>query len=127
MEITSRRKHPFYIVDNAVIDIHGKQLKPNGIAVYNALCRYADREGTCYPSIMAIAKKIGASRCTVLRAIQKLVSLGLVEVETRYSSNGDRASNLYILCEVDPTEALDLALAPKSLSETGVVSERDSS
>ena len=114
MEITNRRKHPFYIVDNAVLDIYGPQLKPNGIAVYNALCRYADREGTCYPSIKTIATKIGVGRCTVIKAIQKLVSLGLVEIETRYSSNGDKDSNLYILLEVDPVKALDLVLAPKS-------------
>ena len=114
MEITSRRNHPFYIVDNALLDIHGHQLKPNGIAVYNALCRFADREGTCYPSIQTIARKIGIGRSTVIKAIQTLVSLGLVEVETRYSSNGDKDSNLYILCEVDPTGALDQALTPKS-------------
>jgi len=125
MEVTSRRKHPFYIVDNAVLDIFGPQLKPNGIAVYNALCRYADCDLTCYPSIQAIAKKIGASRSTVIRAIQKLVSLGLVEVEKRYSPNGDKDSNLYILLDVDPVEALDLALTPKSISDTTLVSERN--
>ena len=50
----------------------------------------------------------------MIKAIQKLVSLGLVEIETRYSSNGDKDSNLYILLEVDPVKALDLVLAPKS-------------
>jgi len=52
---------------------------------------------------------------TIARFIGGQRSLGLVEIETRYSSNGDKDSNLYILLEVDPVKALDLALAPKSI------------
>ena len=111
MEITSRRKHPFYIVDNAVLDIYGPKIGPYGIAVYNALCRYADQEHTCYPSLKSIAKKTGMGRSTVISTLQKLADLKLIEVERRHSPKGDRASNLYILLPVDPVESLGRVLA----------------
>ncbi len=106
MEITSRRRWPFYIVDNAILDIYGPKIGPYGIAVYSALARYADREGTCYPSMGSIAKKTGISRRTVISTLQKLVEFKLIEVERRHSARGDRDSNLYVLLNVDPVEAL---------------------
>ncbi len=110
-EVKSKREFPFYIVDNAVLDIYGPKIGPYGIAVYSALARYADREQTCYPSLKSIASKTGISRRTVIGTLQKLVGLGLIEVERRHSPKGDRASNLYILLPIDPVESLGRVIA----------------
>ena len=117
MEITSRRKHPFYIVDNAFLDFYGPEIGPYGIAVYNALCRYArfdQGEGMCYPSMASIAKRTGMSRRKVISTMKQLVDLGFVEVDRRYSLEGDRTSNLHILLNIDPTAAMGQSISALS-------------
>ena len=105
-EVKSKRAFPFYIVDNAVLDIYGPKIGPYGIAVYSALARYADHEGACYPSTGSIARKTGICRRKVVSTIQLLADFKLIEIERRHSPKGDRASNLYVLLPIDPVESL---------------------
>ena len=70
-------------------------LTARDIAVYWALCSYADlNKGTCYPSYQTIAKRAGTSRSSAGRAIAKLKSLGLITAKNRTSGNR-KQSNLY--------------------------------
>jgi hypothetical protein len=48
-----------YRVDNIIIDDYGEKIGAIGVAIYNVLARFADRQtGICYPSIGTIAKKL---------------------------------------------------------------------
>src|SRR5690625_3421159 len=66
-------------------------------SVLVALAHRADKNGYCYPGIEMIATMTGASRRTVIRAIQGLDEKKLITRERRHRSNGSRTSTSYTL------------------------------
>lgn len=87
----------FYTIQNEVLDHFGHIIGPNGIAVYNALCRFASREGTSFPSLHKIATLTGMSRPTVVKYLKVLKEHGLIDIETRKTDVGDSDSNWYTI------------------------------
>jgi len=75
------RRPGFLRVYNDLYDNYGAQLGPYGLAVYVALCRYANQDSECWPSFATIAKGTGMSRRKVIYEIQKLERLGIIAVE----------------------------------------------
>lgn len=62
-------------------DLLCPEIGTNGIAVYAALCTYADRQtGECWPAHSTIAERLGISRKLVLNTIKILEQHGFVEV-----------------------------------------------
>lgn len=59
--------------------------------VFLALVVHADAKGECWPSFGALAKGTGLSRSTVIRALERLETCGLIE---RYR-RGLSEPNLY--------------------------------
>ncbi|NWJ46414.1 MAG: helix-turn-helix domain-containing protein [Chloroflexi bacterium] len=73
----------FFIVDNEVLDNYGSRIGAYGIAVYNALCRFANSDGECFPSYQAIMERTGMGRSSVINSLAKLEEVGLIEAQDR--------------------------------------------
>lgn len=86
----------FLWISHEVLRTYGAELGPYGIAVYAALCMFAGRHGESHPSIQAISDLVGASPRKTRAEIQKLVSLGLLDVTSNFGPKGQR-SNTYTL------------------------------
>lgn len=72
------------MVPNRVLAEHARKIGPVGIAVYAALRWSRNQQtGKTFPSTEAIARLIGASRWTVMRALEKLLATDLVTIEKR--------------------------------------------
>jgi Helix-turn-helix domain len=100
--IARMQPRPHYRIDNILMDEYGEKIGAIGIAIYNALSRYADRQtGICYPCIGTIAKKLKLGRTTVKKYLRILLKEDLIAIASRYSSEGDPTSNSYLL--LDPT------------------------
>ena len=100
MRIRDKRTERRYFVDNAVLDDFGATLDPYGIAVYCALCRYADLQSQdCYPSVGKVAKLIGAGTTKVREKLRQLEALGLIATQEQYEQGGRQTSNNYILLD----------------------------
>jgi Helix-turn-helix domain len=69
--------------------------------IYGRLCQYAGEKGYCWPAISTLADAIGCSKTTVKKAIKELQDANLIEVEHRYSEDGDATSNLYYFLDHD--------------------------
>lgn len=69
---------------------------PLAYCVYSVLCRFADRNRRCYPSIETIANKCGVGERSVQLALRKLEAASAVIAEPR-SANGKTLSNQYYL------------------------------
>ena len=65
------------------------------------LANKANDQNQCWPSMAALARETGMSRRHVIRSINKLVSLGLIEREHRFKDN-HFTSNVYVLKVVQP-------------------------
>lgn len=96
-----RRKEKFSI-DDDYINGYAKYLDPFATAVYLSLCRHADSEQTCFPSINLIAKQHGIGEKTVKRKVKLLQEHGLIKIERERYKNGTFKNNTYYL--LDKTE-----------------------
>lgn len=66
-------------------------------AVYMYLKDRAGKGRDCWPAVNTIASDLQLSRSTVKRALNDLVSAGLIEKEFRYRENRSHTSNRLIL------------------------------
>ncbi len=99
--VLDHRTNPFIMVTNEVIDNDEFLGKPVDIAVYVALCMYADNQTkTSYPKVETIAKKARCSERVARRSIKNLEEAGYIEVRPRFDTKGNQISNQYIL--IDP-------------------------
>ena len=90
IEIDKSKKNFFYSYDmifDLDISCHAKCL-------YMYLCRCADSNSLCFPSIKKIANKCGISERTVHRAIKELMLFGLI---VKYTSKEGKGSNRYVV------------------------------
>ncbi len=94
--IRLRRKKNRYFVDNEILEIYGSKLKPQGIALYNAIARHAHNDTQrCYPSFERLIALSGiGKRSTLTKYIRKLEELKLIYV---IRDRKNRKVNHYIL------------------------------
>jgi Helix-turn-helix domain len=94
-----------YRVDNIIIDDYAEKIGAIGVAIYNVLARYADRQtGICYPCIGTIAKKLKLGRTTVKKYLRILLNYSLIAISSRLSDEGDPTSNSYMLLDPSPEQ-----------------------
>jgi Helix-turn-helix domain len=110
-----------YRIDNIIVDDYGEKIGAIGIAVYNALARYADRQtGVCYPCIGTIARKLKLGRTTVKKYLRILLKYDLIAITSRWDEQGDPTSNSYLLLDPSPEKValrrrqLEALLTPQS-------------
>jgi hypothetical protein len=94
-----------YRVDNIIIDDYAEKIGAIGVAIYNVLARYADRQtGICYPCIGTIARKLKLGRTTVKKYLRILLNHSLIAISSRLSDEGDPTSNSYMLLDPSPEQ-----------------------
>ena len=98
--IVRDRRPGFLRVYNDLYDNYGAQLGPYGLAVYVALCRYANQDSECWPSFATIAKGTGMSRRQVIREISKLEALRIIAVD-----RVPRKPSTFILLDTSDTQS----------------------
>lgn len=64
-------------------------------AIFMWLCKYANQQGECFPSIETLRKRTGLSRNTVLDRLERLEDKKLINKLPRHKQGGDKDTNLY--------------------------------
>ena len=109
-----RDRRPGYLrVYNDLYDRFGAQLGPYGLAVYMALCRYANQDSECWPSYGTIAKGTGMSRRQAMREVAKLEALHIIEVQRE-----ERKPCIFILLDTSDTQSPALVTHSHQPSDT---------
>jgi len=123
LQIEDRRRPGWHWAYHETIDNYGARLGPYGLAIYYALCRHANDDRECWPSLQTMADETGMSRRQAIREVDRLVEIGLIKKESRTNDqHGDPDSNLYII--VDPARqrgGSDRESPPSDLQSPGVV------
>ncbi len=107
-----RERPPFTILEDAILS--DQRIRKHGLLVYWVLCKHADNQAHCFPSIRKIAKEGRMSASTVCAAIEELITNGYIEKQTRsIPGKKEKTSNLYTIlyrcshsdtpCSVDDT------------------------
>ena len=93
------RKRTRYYVDNELLKLMGKMLKPHGIAIYNVLAKYSNSTTqTCFPSYETIMAESGVGkRNTVTKYLNVLEHLNVIFVDRRSAGRTRRANRYYLL------------------------------
>ena len=94
-------KHTWTRIDDGVID-RIAEIGPTAFAIYAALAKHTDTEGTCYPSVSTLGTITGLSRRTVQLALRRLQKEGLVMVVVSKNDVGRSLANLYKLTHLPP-------------------------
>lgn len=104
IQIRDRRGGNRYFIDNALLKGGwGKKdkLGPYGIAIYNALCMFANADNqTAWPSYQTLAELTGMSRRQAILMMDKLIAYNIVNKISNYHENG-QTSNIYELLRPD--------------------------
>ena len=82
-EIRDLRNGDWYWIHKAVINDYTQKVGATGVIVYSFLASLANNRQSCFPSQKYIAGKLGYSRATVNRALQRLEENGLIRIEKR--------------------------------------------
>lgn len=118
MKVKDERRQGWWWAHNAVIDTYGPALGAHGVALYAVLCRYANKQGKSWPSIARLAATLAMSKNGVRKAMAKLVTAKLVEINARTAHDGSRDRNLYRLL---PAEGGASSAPPSQPDAPGVV------
>ena len=85
----------WYWVEKQVIQRYASKVGYLSTCVYHLLASMADQTQSCFPSQQYIANKLGCSRVSVSRSIQKLKDVGLIRV-----SQGASMHTVYCLLKI---------------------------
>lgn len=91
------REFNFFTLENELIDSNNFK-SVTEFAVYICLCRFANTNEGCFPSVSRIANSIKVSPKTARRALHDMAERGLLVKEERFSDNVQQ-SNLYFLMD----------------------------
>lgn len=101
--IRDKRVENRFFIDNVFIDDYGPIVGVYGIAVYSALVRHSNPDGTgAFPSYNRIAAKIGCCVTKVKESVQQLIDLKLIASRPRFKKDGSQTSNAYFILQVPP-------------------------
>lgn len=76
-------------------------ISPQAVRLYGVLRRYADRDGSCFPSRKRLASDLRMeSTKPVDRALKELVAIGAITIQHRHTEQGDLQSNLYTVLSI---------------------------
>lgn len=115
VEVRDLRKNEWCQIEHEFIDLYARQVGIAATCVYMSLCRHANKEQQCWPSIKLIAAEHRISTRTVIRAIQCLEKLSVVQVERRKTEDTSRQMvNTYSLLDKS-----NWAKKPGDTRETG--------
>jgi len=92
--MSSSKNGAFVMVDFCVIT--DKNLDVFDKMTYVALCKFADREGKCFPSQNTLAALVGCARSRLRNSLDNLKGLNYLRVDSRVL-DGKQRSNLYTL------------------------------
>jgi hypothetical protein len=85
----------WFWADNKVVDAYAAKIGIHALGVYMVLVRHLNSDDECWPSGATIAKKLGISQRTVVKAIQTLAAEKLIEITPREAEGKGQISNLY--------------------------------
>ena len=112
--VRDKRNGKWWWCHNAVIDQYGPMLGPHGLAVYAALCRYANDDGACWPSIATIGHDTGMSPNRVRRSLADLERNNLISIERRADGEVNLTS-IYTLLDVEESSSQRSTTSPQAV------------
>lgn len=88
-----------FFVEDEFFDRYASLCGWKGYVVYTALCRYANKKRSCFPSVEQLSRKLGIAENSVKRGISELRKWSIIKVEKAKRENGTWKNNCYCLLD----------------------------
>jgi DNA-binding MarR family transcriptional regulator len=95
IQAVGQRSGRFAVVPARAID--DARLQAAAFKVLCALSTYSDRDGRCWPSMGAVARRLGVTRQAVNRQVHVLVETGYLSITPRQRGDGSTSTHSYRL------------------------------
>lgn len=76
---------------------------------YICLCRHANRNQECFPSVELMKEEMRVSRDTIMRGIKKLREVNIITVQRKRRKNGRWPANTYVLLDKSEWKKIQVA------------------
>jgi|HubBroStandDraft_6_1064221.scaffolds.fasta_scaffold11923_9 hypothetical protein len=73
-----------------------KKLPAGAKLVFGRLCRYAGRDGRCWPAVETLAEEVGLGERQTQKHLRTLEQKGFIRTVKRFGADGSQTSNDYI-------------------------------
>jgi biotin operon repressor len=93
------RKKSFFQVDDEYMNGYARICGWQATLAYSSLCRHANRDQYCFPSMKLIAEENGVSRDTIIKGIKKLEEWSLIKIHSKRTKKGTFRNNGYDLLD----------------------------
>lgn len=93
--IRDLRNKAHFLIDDAYLNGYAKKCGIYATGIYMSLCRHADKEQKCWPSIQKIAEELSIGRKSVMIGLQRLEKHGIIKKERV----GKKLTNRYTLVD----------------------------
>jgi len=98
-EVRDLRQKEKFIIDDFYLNGHAKVCGWQATLVYVSLCRHANKEQECFPSIKLIGEELKISRPTVIKGIKGLKNYNIIKTKKNRTKTGKWVNNTYILVD----------------------------
>jgi hypothetical protein len=109
-EVRDLRHKEKFVVDDFYLNGYARICGVYATAVYLSLCRHADKEQKCWPSLNKLAEEHSMSKSQVRRAIKILIKYHIISVERV----GKRLNNRYYLIDKSEWSGRTLTVSPQN-------------
>lgn len=92
-EVKDNREKEWYKAKNEFIDEYAKYLGIYAVGVYHSLCRHANKEKKCFPSIKKIKEELAIGKNSTIESVKRLEFFNIIE-KIRI---GKKCTNRYVL------------------------------
>jgi hypothetical protein len=97
--VVDQRKKGFFMMEDEYLNGMAKLCGWQGTIVYFSLCRHADIEQKCFPSIKLMGEENAVCRTTIIKGIESLIKRNVIEVKKKRTKSGQWLNNIYILLD----------------------------
>ena len=101
--------------------------KPDVQAVYFWICNFANRDGSCFPSVATLSKNSGVGRTKVFACIAQLETIGVITKEQRKKGNSNLTNVYQIMITDGGSSRGELGSAPHELGASSPHEQRTQS
>jgi len=99
IKIRDKRRKEFFTVDHEYLNGYAKLCGSSATLVYLSLCRHADMNQKCFPSVKLMAEEHSITSRTVITAIKKLIEWNIIKKTKTRKNNGVWLNNVYLLLD----------------------------
>lgn len=97
--IIDNRKKEKFMMDDEYLNGMARLCGWQATIVYVSLCRHANKNQECFPSIKLISEENSVSRPTIIKGIDILEKRNIIKVEKTRSKGGKWLNNTYVLLD----------------------------